>query len=537
MSLGIKHTPKALTIFSEKKKNRQGLTLIEVMIATVLAVLLMMTLASAFKRVGDSIAENRAGLEMSNRLRSVSSLLRRDLEMATARNVTPPMSADSPMGYLKYFEGPMCDFSARVYVESSNPATRAGRFGDYDDILMLTACSPGEWFTGRVPRYIAERKSINDANYGPGQATTPTIISSKYAEIIWFVRPVSTDASNAANFDVDNDQVPDKLQLHRRVLLIRPDLNQNGVLPVGSGTVAQALQFCDLSMRSNGTSIIANSIEDTMYLENRFAHIQLPVQTHLSMPILDLENAVPFAQGATPFGNLQNKSGLLNSIYMLTGDRLAEDVVMSDCVAFDLKVFDPDVPLYRYVDNSNPLENKDILLSPNDPGYWASVSANVAGRGDFVDIGWYRTVAAAAQANGGTAPPPVFFGFSGFNNSTGFEASLLKSGMVVRGNWSQMCYDTWTTGYELDSRLQGDLAGTLAPQNGTVVLQSTTAGRSLVDIGFNGVDDDQNGLIDDVIELETSAPFPLPLQSLKATIRLEEPDTRQLQQMSVLLSP
>lgn len=496
---------------------RRGLTLVEVLIATVLAMLLLMSLASAFKKVGDSITENRAALQMSNQLRAVSSLLRRDLEMATVKP-NPPMLAASPMGYFKIYEGPTSDFSAKLYLEAANPG--AGRFGDFDDILMFTASASGEWFTGKVPRYIAEKR--NPTNPTPYDLE-PVVIGSKYAEVIWYTSPLALDSTG----------LPTKLQLHRRVLLIRPDLNgSSGVLALGTTTLPAAYQTCDLSMHriANGR-VVANTLEDLMYLENRFAHIQVSAQSHLSMPILDLGTAVPFAQGASSFGSIPARSGLLNGNYILQGDRQGEDVVMSDCVAFDLKVFDREVPLYGV--GTGAAGTDSMVLSPNDPGYAAAISSAPVGSGDFVDLGWYRNVAPMVT---NAVPPRLFVGFSGFRNhgTNSFSFNLLKSGMVVIGGWSQISYDSWTTGYELDGRLQGDLSGGLAPQTGTVQLSSTTAARTNVDIGTNGVDDDANGLIDDFLEWETSAPFPIVLPSVQATIRLEEPDTRQLQQVSVV---
>lgn len=529
-------------LFFRNKAYRSGLTLVEVLITTVLSILLLMSLAQAFKRIGDSISENRAALEMSNRLRSVSSLLRRDLGMATAKP-NPPMSAGSPTGYFKIYEGPMCDYSAKVYLESVNADNRAGRFGDFDDILMFTACASENWFTGKVPRYIADRRSVADYP-NASEALVPTIISSKYAEIIWYTTPVSVDLTNPLNFDANSDGIFDKLQLHRRVLLIRPDLNRsNGSLPLGSTAISQAFQVCDLSMRRTPAGVIAaNSIEDLMYLENRFAHIQVQVAGHISMPILDLGDAFLFAQGTAgaSFGNVTARSGLLNPIYWLQGDRLGEDVVMSDCLAFDMKVFDPDVRLYAF-GAGGAFRSTDMVLSPNDPGYASVISSSPAGAGDFVDLGWYRSVAAYALNNGSPPPTTGFVGFSGFRNNTtnGFSLSLLKSGMVVPGRWSQIVYDTWTTGYELDSRLHGDIAGTSLPSQGTVWLQSPTVGRPRVDMGTNGIDDSEitgtpDGLVDDTLEQETSAPFPIPLRSVKAVIRLEDTDTRQLQQISVI---
>lgn len=547
MKLFLIHgAPGIQQVIGRDKSCRNGLTLVEVLITTVLSILMLMSLAEAFKRIGDSIAENRAALEMSNRLRSVSSLLRRDLEMATAKP-NPPMAADSPTGYFKIFEGPMCDYSAKVYLESVNPDNRAGRFGDFDDILMFTASASKDWFTGKVPRYIADRRSVSDYP-SAAAALVPTIITSKYAEIIWYTTPVSVDLSNPLNFDANSDGIFDKLQLHRRVLLIRPDLNgSNGSLSLGSVAIPQAYQSCDLSMRRTSTGgVAANSIEDLMYLENRFAHIQVAVASHISMPILDLGDAFAFAQGtaSSSFGNVTARSGLLNSTYWLQGDRLGEDVVMSDCLAFDMKVFDPAVPLYAFGTNGGAFRSTDMVFSPNDPGYASAISASPAGAGDFVDLGWYRNVASYTRfsgINGGTPPATGFVGFSGFRNNTtnGFSLSLLKSGMVLPGRWSQIVYDTWTTGYELDSRLQGDVSGTPLPTQGTVWLQSTTTGRPRVDMGTNGIDDPEitvtaDGLIDDTLEQETTAPFPFPLRSVKASIRLEDTDTRQLQQISVI---
>lgn len=522
------------------RANRLGLTLIEVLIATVISILLLMSLVEAFKRIGDSITESRAALEMSNRLRSVSMLLRRDLEMATAKPI-PPLGANEPLGYLKIFEGPMCDFSAKLYIESSNPDTRAGRYGDLDDILMLTACASEQWFTGKVPKYIAERRTI--ASY-PTQADAliPTIISSKYAEIVWFTMAVAIDPTQPANFDVNGDGVLDKVQLHRRVLLIRPDLNgSNGELNLGAVTIPNAFQFCDLSMRrTSNNRVAANSIEDLMLLENRFAHVVVPLPNNASsMPLLDLDAAAANVQGSASVGNVLARSGFLNASYRLIGtggERLGEDVVLSDCLAFDLKVFDPFVELYPVGGNSGNLRSTDMVLSPNDPGYYGAMGATAVGAGDYVDLGWYRNVAAVALNNGAALPSSGFVGFSGFRaaNANGYSLSLLKSGMVSPTRWTQFCYDTWTTNYELDGAIHGEPSGSLTPSAGTVKLSSAVGSRTLADMGTNGIDDDHTGIVDDVSEFETSPPFPLPLTSMKATIRLEEPDTRQLQQTSVI---
>ncbi len=181
------------------------------------------------------------------------------------------------------------------------------------------------------------------------------VIRSRYAEIIYYVVPEYNESSLPASpsyIDVDGDTdlgsgsssengFPDRVRLHRRVLLIRPDLNINGALPIqsyvnGSVTVpfmqadawptattatvnagavaadawlygmAGVHQQCDLSISraldSNGVpaasgTVVANSLEDLSLPHNRFAHVRVPFNvlrrsgggaTPTSMPVLAL---------------------------------------------------------------------------------------------------------------------------------------------------------------------------------------------------------------------------------------------------------
>ncbi len=117
------------------------------------------------------------------------------------------------------------------------------------------------------------------------------IIESNLAEIIWWAELNDTNDNGAGNPPGNNQWDPgETFTIKRRVLLIRPDLNTNGVFttlnrggnPVnqfldnqGNATTSidQALRYNDISMRANTSSNhIANSLGDLSLRHNRVAH-------------------------------------------------------------------------------------------------------------------------------------------------------------------------------------------------------------------------------------------------------------------------
>jgi hypothetical protein len=241
---------------------------------------------------------------------------------------------------------------------SGNLVLSDSRYGDFDDYIAFTAVAQGNnWFTGKVPRYILDMKTAeeNGVPYSlpsPGAATAfePVVIRSKYAEIIYFASPEYAETSlpaSPAYIDVDGDVdlgsgsptqngLPDRIRIHRRVLLIRPDLNlANGRLGVqNNGTIdfmradawpiattatvdaaaqtnlgwlygmAGVHQQCDLSIRrvlnAGGlptANVAANSLADLSKPHNRFAHVRVPrdvlegsgtMDSPTTMPVLAL---------------------------------------------------------------------------------------------------------------------------------------------------------------------------------------------------------------------------------------------------------
>ena len=152
------------------------------------------------------------------------------------------------------------------------------------------------------------------------------------------------------------------------------------------------------------------------------------------------------------------------------GARVAEDVILTNVVGFDVKVWDPKAPVYS---------NGAIALMPGDPGYGAGGSA--VSEGAYVDLNY------AGPANSNLSP------FAG----PGRLAPVLSG-----------VYDTWSFHYENDG------IGS--------------------DAGTNGCDDNNDGVVDDAGEMEAPAPYPFPLRGIQVKIRTFDPDSRQVREVTVI---
>ncbi len=536
---------------------RQGFSLPEVLIATAVSLIMMAALAQGFKRLADSMTSGRARLTLSDRLRGVSAILRSDLENCTVRP-TPPIDGITSVGYFEYLDGPVTDFSSTVYnfITSgidNNGRMPTNRFGDTDDVLMLTVKASGEPFKGKVPLAIVKGRNnqglaVGDPGYLPivdADWNTFVVISSEYAEVAYFVLPVLVPDATGSLVDVTTEipnfratksaGFPDEFRLYRRVLLIRPDLNLNfGLLspspclyhatdstgtlrgpfaPRGANigndgatsqnvesltAMALAFQQCDLSMRRvlqrdsgsgyNHYACAANSLEDLMLRENRFAHsvIRLPSASPTmdsSMPIMALTTALP-RTGISAVAGVRSTvqftdyvprfSGYLRPEFALGGARIGEDILLSGVTAFDIKGYDPSVALAYHLgpdgaagsigvddDNDGNTDfvgtaidlkelgsrgSDDSIISPNDPAYagaMASTAVPKLGQGEFVDLCWGIKIKSLMDANsltsavGGslwTTPLSGYFAnpYSSSPNDNLFSVALRKSGLIIR---------------------------------------------------------------------------------------------------------
>lgn len=345
---------------------------------------------------------------------------------------------------------------------------------------------------------------------------------------------------------------------------------------------------CDLSIRranpytgpNSGSPVAANSLADLVDPANRFAHVQIPLTNNtMSMPILALSPKIdmPFTLSEPPTRNnpappLRYQSAFIHPAFTLFGARAGEDVLASDILAFDIRGYDPGAPILASGgpdgapgiagvddDNDNTSDNAselgwdgsdDAVLTPGDPGYGPAMvsGAPVIGVGAYVDLAWGRKLlvhhsivpAVAGNLN-------LWSALSGLEKTTGgFSNELYKSGQVLQWNSNldifQPVYDTWTSRYDSDGILQAETGS----GRGVVFVTDTTSngpplreawrgspGNYFVDVGSDGLDNTGTAGIDDTDEQESLPPFAADLRGIKITIRMEDPNTRLVRQMSV----
>jgi hypothetical protein len=352
-----------------------------------MTLLMLLSLTAGFKTLSNSISDGRAKLNMNDRLRGVSAIIENDLENITVE-LKPRLKSIASTGYFEYYDGPMSDstlsaLNIKAGANDVNDLLPTSRFGDLDDFMAMTVRADGEWFKGKVPLALLKAKENQiaiDNGIAPVAITasdwqTPVVISSEYAEVVYFVSPLglAIDAVGDPVFPpgpdtrdaivggtlVPNVALPAGYQLHRRVLLIRPDLNVTSFIPSGNSdpqgphlcadsqtvgglvttsdplanqpetlmlAMARAFQNADLSMRqmhfvkpvmggglpspivstsANNRYLVANSLQDLSRRENRFAHwvrYSLPESSlgdSTTMPLIALTGYIPGLHGRT----------------------------------------------------------------------------------------------------------------------------------------------------------------------------------------------------------------------------------------------
>ena len=445
----------------------RGYTMIEILMATLLTLILLFAVVSIFASISGSINDSRATLEMTDRLRASAARMQEDLKHLTV-TMLPPRRPEEDEGYFEYMERLVGPGGVNIDTGLADSTV-----GDYDDILMFTTRSPKNPFIGR---------------FGAGT------IESHVAEVMWFVRGRT---------------------LYRRVLLVAPKciraLDTDGNQYIDAGEWPGGGSFfmaCDISVHreqdASGTiHLKPNTLGDLTKPENRYAHQSggFPFHPHrvngwfqLGLPTLSESSsagftdwfnsglpAVPLTARGTfdawanpyPFNELDAEVGTIETY---NSTRVAEDVILTNVVGFDVKAWDPNAPVYS---------NGTIALMPGDPGYAAAMGGTPVSYGAYVDLNYAS----------GTIDTP----FAGPG-----QLSPMLSGV----------YDTWSFHYENDGVDQ--------------------LGNGTLDTGTDGFDNDGNGVVDDAAEMEAPAPYPVPLRGIQIKIRAYEADSRQVREVTVV---
>lgn len=380
---------------------RTGFSLTELLVASAVALLVMAGVATMIGTFGRAASQSQALVALAGRMRTTAWQLRQDLSGVTAEMV-PWTRPESNSGYFELLEGPQAD-----------TGTPSGLAGDTDDILLFTTRAVAGPFVGR---------------YGSNS------IESDCAEVAWFCRQANDSLQSGTT------SLP-LFNLYRRQLLVVGYVGQapffNGSMatpvPVASLVGSNATPLYDLSLRREGTFAVPNTLADLTKRENR-----------------GFFGGAASIRGATfPFAVITDAGRLTADATFDNTDRVWEDVLLTNVLSFDVRVFDP-----------QSLPNADYV-----------------------------------QLSGSTAATSILL-----------RAADARSGLT-------RTYDTWSLHYEFNG-LDDDNDG-------------------VIDDGTNGLDDNSNGVPDDPAEYETSPPYPVPLRGIEVRIRCIEPSSREVRQMTV----
>lgn len=531
------------------RPRQRGFSVLELLIATTIAMVILLIVTKWFRDLSSATAKSRALVEMSGQLRSVIAQLETDMRGATFPHGAMPGTI-APMGYIQYVEGmasdanpswPLVNYGPGVGIPASPlfkdityPAGTASpsggpihfgnivgmpialappafsptsRFGDLDDVLSLTTRNLDNPYRGSV---LVRTSAPNDP-----PAVAIQSIESPMAEVVWWVEGLD---ENGDTVIADAER-----QVHRRLFLIRPDLNStiittwltltNPPTPVNPGDLrgfgippADARQImreqCDISFSTSGPA--ANSLADLAAPRNQAqdnaSQADFCRRITLGTPDRALLNSLAFPK-------FPNAQGALHGI---TRSRYGEDVMISSVAAFDIRIYDDLAPLRMHTD---PGTGAQTPVVPGDPGYLDTANAPPAakiGQGAFVDLNY--GLVSVLNPDGATSsyfsgPPSVYSGF--FRVNSGQYTFLLNA------------FDTWAP----------------AANNTMDGVDSSTSGTL--------------GVIDDIDELlaelpgapgpnargqYVAPPYSVPLRALQITIRTYDPDSRQIRQLKASAS-
>ncbi len=431
-----------------------------------LSIMVMGATVTLFGVVGDRINAGRAMIETSDRVRAVENLLHKDVSGVTVPLV-PWGQPSAGNGYFEILKGGV-QTKNRELAYNNPDGTPNVLLGYTQDALMFTTRSPDQPFVGR---YVTPN----------GQTST---FESPIAEVVWFMQPTFNPQGQVSN--------PPTCTLYRRQLLVLPSPTALKLNGTGAAGLLNYYDNYDVSAHPDSNGYMwANSLADLTYRDNRFAHntssppyfvnftseLQQPKTFNDYSPYSLAPFQPPFINGGTnPIGS----------------QRYGEDVMLTNVLSFDVKVWDPGAPVL--VDNDATAPHP---LVPSDPGYQNGKALNPPQYGAFVDLNWKGGLYTPASG----APQSFFAGpYFGLG-----QKSLLGAGNTTNGFAT---YDIWCQGYEYAPSYQ--------PANIA-----------------NGFDDDGANGVDDPLERISSPPYPVPLRGIQIKIRVYEPSTRQVREVTV----
>lgn len=512
---------------------RRGLSLVEMLVALAVTLVMMAAVVNLFANLSGSIRNRRAMIEAGAQLRQVRTRMQLDLAGATCQGRTWVQPAEN-QGYIEYIEGrrtdmdpsrlldgvidttsspknleldyatslvpsggdPTMDFTVTTPPLSTRKpepgdVTNGRALGDWDDILALTVRSESEPFTAQVDG---------------------ATVASPLAEVIWYAGENDQDDPTTPQDETlvgGSRTEPGMRRVYRRVYLIAPWLGPW----TGNRPPNVSVRF-----EPGNNRWVANTLADLSKREYRSGR----------------EPGSPFPH---PLADTNSDS---------------EYLVLSDALAFDVRLFDAGAPLFQTAGGAT-LQPGDIAWAPTAA---AAITAGTppTGFGAYVDLGWARPRGGTnlLWPLGGPQPATVEAPLRGMTElRTMFNTLRIPSpifhvphepGWHPRNRMVAVgfpaVYDTWSFHYENDGINHDQFVGDVVTDQGAngmddpVMYDSPLEQDSLAGSGGTS----QLYGVDDIGERETAPPYDVPLSGLQVRFRIYEMDARQIREASVTQS-
>jgi hypothetical protein len=320
---------------------------------------------------------------------------------------------------------------------------------------------------------------------------------------------------------------------------------------------------------------------DAIPSENPFG-IARNEPARVQMPQIDVQPSGPYDAWANehPWTNVDPLTGAI-AAYRANATRIGDDVILTNVIGFDIKAWDPNAPILT-VGTTNPL-NPSVVLMPGDPGYIAQVRLlqqstqgatpppfSVTGikppTGAYVDLNYMAKVpkwldssgnplyypdVPAVDRNDAVLPVPHFYR-QGNSKSLAYGTQWqfamgeqpyppsFDATVKQPYEYFPSVYDTWSLHYEYNRQWVNYVSDNPGDSNRVSPLPDPAGSigdedrDGTPDRGSNGLDDDAVNGVDDAGERETRPPYSVPLQGIQIRIRVFEPGSRQVREVTVI---
>jgi hypothetical protein len=188
------------------------------------------------------------------------------------------------------------------------------------------------------------------------------------------------------------------------------------------------------------------------------------------------------------------------------GSAIADDVILTNVIGFDIKVWDPGAPILQATGTGRALYPGDplyILPGDQNNNYNANLDYTVVGFGAYVDMGYFPSYDPSLwqhQLPCPAAPQPLFHD----DGESMFGGSILNPPPSILAHvYDTGCFSSEYSGTAIDGFDNGAL--------GAVSIIDNDAERPI----------------------NARSPYPHPLRGVQIKIRIFEPDSRQIREVTI----